>query len=508
MSTAMVHDWVAYHASRRPDAPALTTIERGATMSWGELHRRVSRLSHVLLVEHGLAAGDRIAMIAENDSRVFELQFACMRSGLILVPLNWRLAIGELVGLVRDARPALLVHDAAWAETAQHIAKKAGIHGLLAWADDQAESAYDRAVEEASGGIAGGRHPESAHTHILYTSGTTGLPKGALCSQGTLRHHALNMAQTCRVAERGSHHLNIVPLFHAGALNTYSNPILHWGGHVTTIRRFDPAQVLAMLADPALSITHMCGVLQMYEAIADLPGFDDTEFPALRSILFGGWGPGSVPVHQRWHARGVFPQLAYGSTEQGPLVSVLEGDPALAAENCSGPAVAGVELRIVDGDGADLPAGAIGEIVSRGPSITPGYWNRPRQDHFFGDWFRTGDAGRLDEHGRLYVVDRLKEVYRSGGENIYPAEIELALSGAPGVAEICVIGVPDDRWGEVGLAVVQPLPGTTVTLDILLDHADGRIARFKWPKRLALVDEMPRNVTLKIDRALLKSRHG
>jgi fatty-acyl-CoA synthase len=150
----------------------------------------------------------------------------------------------------------------------------------------------------------------------------------------------------------------------------------------------------------------------------------------------------------------------------------------------------------------------VGEIWTRGPAITPGYWRRPRDDYFTGDWFRTGDCGRLDEAGRLYIVDRLREVYRSGGENIYPAEVELILSSAPGVQEVAVIAVPDDRWGEVGMAIVEPAPGGDVTLDGLLAHAEGKLARFKLPKHFATVDVMPRNATLKIDRPALKKAFG
>ena len=345
-------------------------------------------------------------------------------------------------------------------------------------------------------------------THFIYTSGTTVLPKGALCSHGTLKHQAINSAQTSRTSERGGHHLNIVPLFHAGGLNTFSNPVLYWGGHVTTVRRFDPHVLLRLLTDSQIGITHLCGVLQMYELVTALPDFQQATFPAMRTGLFGGWGPKTVWVHQTWQARGVFLQLSYGSTEQGPNVTVLEGGRELALKNCSGLVNSGTDLRLVDREGHDVVQGEIGEIWTRGPAITPGYWNRPREGYFSGDWFRTGDCGRLDEAGRLYVVDRLREVYRSGGENIYPAEVELALADAPGVQEVAVIAVPDDRWGEVGLAVVEPKPGSDVPLDGLLAHAAGTLARFKLPQHFATIEAMPRNATLKIDRPTLKKTFG
>jgi fatty-acyl-CoA synthase len=503
-----VHDWVAYHGARTPRAPAVTSIERGVTLSWGELERRVGRLAHVLRGDFGLRPGDRVALIAENDTRIFELQFACMRAGLILVPMNWRLAVGELTALMEDAGPAILFHDETWREIGNAVADAAGIDRRVAWSDDLASSPYDRLIADAAGFMAGAPHDEDEITHILYTSGTTGLPKGALCSWGTLRHHALNTALTARLAEPNANHFNMVPLFHAGGLNTMSNPALYWGGQVTTVRRFDPEVALRALTDPALGITNLCGVLQMYELITALPGFAEARFPALRAGLFGGWGPKTVWVHQTWQERGFFLQLSYGSTEQGPNVTILEGGRELAAMNCSGHVLPGTELRLVDPRGRDVAPGEVGEIWTRGPAITPGYWNRPRADYFSGDWYRSGDCGRQDEAGRLYVVDRLREVYRSGGENIYPAEIELALSDAPGVAEVAVIAVPDERWGEVGMAIVEPRDGAEITLESLIAHLDGKIARFKYPRHMATIAEMPRNVTLKIDRPALKKTFG
>jgi fatty-acyl-CoA synthase len=503
-----VHDWVAYHAARKPDAPAVTSIERGVTVTWGEMERRVGRLAHVLRSTFGLQHQDRVAMIAENDTRIFELQFACMRAGLILLPMSWRLALGEMVTLAKDAEPKIIFYDDLWQATGEALADAVGIDQRVFWSDDLAKSDYDALIDAADGFMEGGSHDEETITHILYTSGTTGLPKGALCSQGTLKHHALNTALTARLTEPNANHFNMVPLFHAGGLNTMSNPALYWGGRVTTVRRFDPAVALKLLTDPEMAITNLCGVLQMYELITALPEFETATFPALRAGLFGGWGPKTVWVHQTWQDRGFFLQLSYGSTEQGPNVSILEGGRELALLNCSGQLVPGTELRLVDPQGNDVAQGEVGEIWTRGPAITPGYWNRPREDYFTGDWFRSGDCGRLDEAGRLYIVDRLREVYRSGGENIYPAEVELVLSDAPGVKEVAVIAVPDERWGEVGMAIVEPQAGAIVTLDGLVAHIDGKIARFKYPKHVATIDEMPRNATLKIDRAVLKKTYG
>jgi fatty-acyl-CoA synthase len=504
----IVRDWVSYHAARTPEAPAVSDLEQRTSFTWEQLEDRVAALAHVLSVGMQLHAGDRVALIADNDTRVFELQFACMRAGLIVVPLNWRLTAHELSGLLRHAQPSALVHDSVWEAKADELAAALGITRRLAWDCSSGVTDFDAAIDAAGRLDAPSTYDPDTVTHVMYTSGTTGMPKGAMCTHGTLMWQALNLAQTSRMAERGGHHLNMVPLFHAGGLNVYSNPMLFWGGHVSTINRFDPAFVLDLLDDERVGITHLCGVLQMYEMITALPGFAEARFPTLRCGLFGGWGPQTRWVHEQWRERGHFLQLSYGATELGPNVTVLQGGAEQADKNSSGPVMPFTEIRLVDPDGIDVGTGDVGEIWVRGPAVTPGYWGRARDEFFTDGWFRTGDCGRFDDDGHLFVVDRLREVYRSGGENVYPAEVENVLAELPEIRELAIIGVPDQRWGEVGLAVVVPTAGTDVTLESLHAHAATRLAKFKLPKHIAIVDELPRNVTLKIARDQLRAQYA
>jgi fatty-acyl-CoA synthase len=308
------------------------------------------------------------------------------------------------------------------------------------------------------------------------------------------------------MSQAGGHHLNIVPLFHAGGLNVFSNPMLYWGGRVTTTARFEAAQTLRLLTDPELGITHLCGVLQMYEWITALPAFSEAVFPTLRTALFGGWGPSAAAIYRAWAERGIWVQLSYGASELGPLVSVLsQPDPEAAARGTSGTILPHTAVRLVGADGADVAgSGEDGEIWVRGPGVTPGYWNQPREEFFSGDWFRTGDGARLDDAGHLYIVGRIKEMYRSGGENVYPAEVEAVLAQAPGVAEVAVLGVPDPKWGETGLAAIVAEPGVTVTLEQVRSFADGKLARFKLPTALVVLDSLPRSATEKISRPQIR----
>ena len=502
--TELLTDWVDRHARLRPGEIAVASTEAGADipqLTWRQLEDRVGRLARVLL-DHGVRRGDRVGLVAENDPRVFELQFACMRIGAIMVPLNWRLAVPELRGMLDDAAPAVFLHDAAWAGLAAEIGAGPGRGPVLAWGD--AASPYEQAVAAADGPVRGGELDPGAAVQILYTSGTTGRPKGAICTNRTIVAQAQNLAHSSRMAERGGHHLNIVPLFHAGALNVFSNAMLFWGGRVTTVGRFEPRTALRLLNDPALGVTHLCGVLQMFEWMTALPEFAESAFPALHTVLFGGWGPSAAAIYRAWAARGIWMQLSYGATELGPNVSVLSVPDLSAAERgTSGTILPHTRVRLVDAGGQEVGTGETGEILVRGPGVVPGYWRTDPGPYFTGGWFRTGDAGRIDEAGHLYIVGRVKEVYRSGGENVYPAEVEQALADLPGIAEFTVLGVPDERWGETGLIAVVPEPGVTVTLEAVREHAAPRLARYKLPSHLVVMTELPRSATDKISRSAI-----
>ena len=502
--TELLTDWAGYQARSRPDEVALASAGPDAhigQLTWRQLDDRVGRLSRVLL-DHGVRRGDRVGLVAENDPRIFEVQFACMRIGAIMVPLNWRLAVPELRDMLTDAGPVLFLHDTAWAGLAAQLGTGLDLGPVLAWGDET--SPYEQAVAAVGDPIRGGELDPGAIAQILYTSGTTGLPKGVSCTNRTIVAQAQNLAHSSRMAERGGHHLNIVPLFHAGGLNVFSNAMLFWGGRVTTVGRFEPRTALRLLNDPGLAITHLCGVLQMFEWMTALPEFPQSAFPTLHTVLFGGWGPSAAGIYRAWADRGVWMQLSYGASELGPNVSVLSRpDPGAAERGSSGTILPHTRVRLVDADGREVAAGKTGEILVRGPGVVPGYWHQDPAPFFLDGWFRTGDAGRMDAAGHLYVVGRVKEVYRSGGENVYPAEVEQALADMPGVAEFAVLGVPDERWGETGLIAVVPEPGVTITLEAVRKYAAPRLARFKLPSHLIVMTELPRSATDKISRSAI-----
>lgn len=504
-------DWVAYHANHRPDAPALGSADDATMLSWSELDDRVGRLARVLH-NRGVGKGDRILVVAENDPRVFETQFAAMRLGALMVPLNWRLALAEITDIALDAEAQLIVYDVEWSHVADAVANKVGIPQRLSWASGMSE--YDDAVGGAEHIGPRGDLTLDEPTHILYTSGTTGFPKGVLSTHGTLLWQAFNTAHTTKFAEPGNHHLNPMPLFHAGGLNVMANPILYFGGAVSTMRRFAPDDVLTALTQSAVPVTHFAAIPLMYRRIAGHVDFHAADFSSARQFIVAG-AIAEPELLQLWADRGVLLQPQYGGTEHGPMATALDytaGSATAAFEKAkagsTGKAALHTEIRLVDQNGNDVPEGHIGEIWLRGPSVTPGYWRTGTAEHFTDGWYRTGDSARRDAEGYYYLSGRVKEMFKSGGENVYPAEIERILSTHPKVSDVAVIGIQHDVWGEAGMAVVVPAqPHDPPTLDELNQFAETQLARFKLPKALRVVDELPRNVTGKLSRAALKEQY-
>ena len=516
-------DWADRHARGRPDEVAVANADSPFRLTWAQLEARVARLARLLAGFGRVRHGDRIALLAENDARYFEVQFACVRLGAVFVPLNVRLSPAELRATLDDADPVLLIHDSGLAGLAASVAGHggpaasvagdggvAGLGGrslpLLRWDDDPVGTPYAQVGDAASGTVRAGRADPDDVAQILYTSGTTGRPKGVMTTNRALAANAVNMAHSSRVADRDAHALNFVPLYHAGGLNIYCNPVLYWGGRVTTTRGFDEAQALRLLTDGALGVTITNGVLQMFERIAALDEFAAARFPSLRVALFGGFGPTAPQTYRRWFGRGFALQLGYGSTELGPMASMNEAPEADAiARGEFGRAVPLTEVRCLGADGAPVPPGQTGEIQVRGPAVTAGYWRNGKDGRTDDGWFSIGDVGFVDEAGFVHVTGRIVERYRSGGENIYPAEVEAAFLDLPGIVELAVVGVPDATWGEVGLLVVVTEPGAEITLDAVRRHADGRLSRFKIPRHLHVVDRLPRSTTEKVARGQLRA---
>jgi fatty-acyl-CoA synthase len=491
MPAIPVADWIAYHARLTPEHPACVDLASGRRFDYGAFNRRIDRLANALRHDPGVCPGDRVAVLAKNDSDVFAIQFACQRLAAIFVPLNWRLAPDELRFILDDAQPRVLLHHAAFADTAALACS-----GLPRYALD------DMLIERASDTPAAVDLPRDSDVWtMIYTSGTTGRPKGAQITYRMALFNAITLAQAFAI-DAVSRNLVLLPTFHTGGLNVFANPTFFAGGVNLIAREFDPAVAVALLA--AGEVTHLMGVPTIHAALAEQPGFAGLARTVLRGVAVAG-APCPVELIERYAEIGLDLRQCWGMTEAGPLALLMPANAPATRRGSSGLPSMFVQSAIADRDGKPVAVGEVGELLVRGPVVTPGYWRRARHDGFTADgWLRTGDAARRDEDGFHTIVDRWKDMFISGGENVYPAEIERVLADVAGVAECAVIGVPDARWGEAGCAFVVPAPGVALQHEALAAHCVRRLAKFKVPRNFVLVDALPRNATGKVLKTVLR----
>jgi fatty-acyl-CoA synthase len=506
MPPVRYYDWAAVQANHRPDAPAIIDVQTDRRLSWRALDERACRLaSH--LQAHGVAKGDRVAILSPNGPEFFELEFAGGKMGAIMVPLNWRLAVPELEYIIGDCAPKLLIHDKEFAETAAALAERCGVPALLEIDIDDPACAYERALAEASDAPAIEALTHDDLSMIMYTSGTTGRPKGAIITHAMNFYNCVNIGIPSRISP-DTVQLVVLPLFHTGGLNCYANPVLHAGGCIIVMREFEPGAALDIMADPDLGMTHFFAVPAHYQFMMQHPKFETADLTRIQMAGVGG-APCAKPILDAWLGRDVPLVQGWGMTETGPTGTLLDVADARRKTGSAGKPVLHVEIRIVDEAGHDVPADANGELVIRGPSITPGYWNNPQasKEAFIDGWLRTGDAARMDADGFIYIVDRWKDMYISGGENVYPAEVESVIYQLPQIAEAAVIGVADERWGEVGKAIVVLKAGETLDADALISHCLANLAKFKVPASVDFIDALPRNATGKVLKWELRERY-
>ncbi len=511
----LASDWIAFHADRTPDKLAMIDQGTGRRFTYGEFNDRAARLAAYLRREWGVQPGDRVAILGKNSTDYFEFQFACIKLGALMLPLNWRLAEPELLFILQDAGALGLVYDGEFAERVPAL-RAAGLRRVLRLdfgappADDA--PAYEDAIASTDAHLT--MDPQTDHDTpmmIMYTAGTTGRPKGVLITHGMMLWNAVNIT-TPTGLHHDSVHYCVLPTFHIGGLNLYANPLLHLGGTNIIARQFDAELTLHTLSDPAQGVTHMFGVPSIYLFLSQHPDFDRADLSRIHSWGCGG-APMPVAVLERYAQRGIVIQLGFGMTETSPTVFLIDKRRALAKPTSVGKPLQHTRVRVVREDFTDVQPGEIGEVVISGPNVTPGYWQRPdaNAESFTIDahgsrWLHSGDAGTVDEEGCIYIVDRYKDMYISGGENVYPAEVEQVIYQLDAVAEAAVIGVPDPKWGESGLAVIVVKPGQTLAPEAVIEHCQRSLAKFKVPKGVVFIDMLPRNAAGKVLKRELRAQ--
>jgi fatty-acyl-CoA synthase len=499
------YDWIAHFARRTPDRLAVVDLASERRLDYAQFDARISRLATHLRDEAKIARGDRVAVLAHNTTDTLEVQFACGRIGAVFLPLNTRLTVPVLQYIVGDAAPKLMIHDAALADIALAVAKLCQVTSALLLG---AGGSYEAAIAAAKPLDQAEIVTLDDMSTIMYTSGTTGQPKGAIITHGMTFWNCVNLGGPAYISP-SSVLLTVLPLFHTGGLNCYTNPVLHAGGTVLIMRAFDPGLALQLISDPSHRINTFFGVPSIYQFMAQHPAFAGSDFSRLVICGVGG-APMPVPLLKVWEERGVALQQGYGMTETSPAVLTLDREDAVRKAGSSGKPVLHTEVRIVRPDGVDADIGELGELWVKGPNITPGYWNRPdaNQSSFTDGWLHTGDAARIDREGFYYIVDRWKDMYISGGENVYPAEVENVLHQIAAIAEAAVIGIADAQWGEVGMAIVAVKPGHSLTEAEIQAHCEANLARFKRPYVIRFVEALPRNATGKIHKPTLRQNFG
>jgi fatty-acyl-CoA synthase len=497
-------EWLARRAARSPRKPALTCAD--VTWSYGELQQRIERLSAVFAAG-GVQAGDRVGYLGFNDPQLLVAMFASARLGAIFVPLNFRLSGRELAYCINDAGVHTLMADE------HHLAVLDGVRGELQCrrfihraAGAPGWESADDLMAQVQPQVIPAPVPSAADdvALIMYTSGTTGQPKGAMLTHGNFWSDNVNEMMGFNMVSSDIT-LNFAPMFHVSGLLCTSLVTLMVGGHLILQRAFDPKAVMEAIARYRVTVTF--GVPAMLLFISQHPDFETADLSTLRAVSVGG-APMPEPLLRLYEKRGVPASQGYGLTETSAMAAALDPDQAKEKLGSCGKPGLLTEIKIIGLTGETITqAGQAGEICVRGGNVTIGYWNNPEatQAAFTPDgWFRTGDVGYVDEEGFLFICDRLKDMVITGGENVYPAEVESVLYDHPDIAEVAVIGAPDEQWGERVVAVVAPKPGCTITLETLRDFAQTRLARYKLPRELRLVQALPRNPTGKVLKGQLR----
>jgi len=495
----MINRW----AKASPDKEALFDAIEDRRYSYGQLAQEINKMAHFLQTDLGIAKGDRVACLALNRAEYIILFFGLGRLGAVMVPLNFRLAKNEFIYFLEDAAPKAVFFDQEHQDTINRLKEDIQLPHYVCLDDDDTvgvslPSRWNQLpVDDLPEVFIGPQDPQL----IIYTSGTTGLPKGVLLTHGMLTWNAVNTIQgwDMRSSDRTILH---AAMFYTAGWNVFTLPLFNCRGSNILIRSFEPDLILDLMDREKVSV--FFGVPTMFQMLIDAPRFASTSFDHIRFMVSGG-APMSRDIFDIFkEKKNIRIWEGYGLTEVGPNNFMANGKLGTI-----GHPMPYVDVSLIDPDGKEVAPGEEGEILLRGPNVCAGYLNKPEAtaEAIQDGWFHTGDLGRIDDDGHMAIAGRLKDMFISGGVNIYPAEIERVIEAHPVVTGAAVIGVPDERWGEVGKAIVEVKAGKSLTLDDLLDYLKDRIGKFKMPKYLEVVDELPRTpASGKIQKFVLKSK--
>ena len=501
--TDVVVDWIAHHAKTTPRKTATIDLASGRRQSYANMHDRVGRIA-TFLREAGVGKGDRVGLIALNSTDILDIIFATWRVGAVHLALNFRLTSAELAFIVGDAAPRIMFVDQAFAALKDALAPQ---NPDLRWVE--LDGVGGQTEFEAI--IAGSRPVQTMvdlqphdRAMLMYSSGTTGRPKGVVVTHSMVMAAVINEAINFEV-DRNTVSYAVMPLFHIGAMMGFSVPAMFFGATAVVERTFEPGAMIEAITTTDYGVTHFLALPAIYNAMRMHPACEKADFSRI-VIAAGGAEPMPEPMLRWWYEHGVPIVEVYGMTETTGLACCLLREDVPHRIGSAGKPALFTEMKVMKSDTEEAAPGEQGEIWMRGANVTPEYWRRPEAnaEAFVDGWLKSGDIGTMDEEGYVTIEDRIKDMYISGGENVYPAEVESVLYMLPEVAEAAVIGVPDARWGETGCAVIVLKPGENLDLETVRHHCKGHLASYKHPTRLEIRSELPRNATGKILKFVLR----
>jgi len=495
-------DWLQKWSKYTPNRLFLREHDRNIDWTYLDFNNRTNALAHHLIDKYNIKKGDRIAVYSKNNSEYVLLFLACIKIGAILVPLNFRLTSRELNIPITDADPILFIYESEYQDEITEIKSlskninKITIESITHFLTEDIEISI-KIIEN--------NILEDDVVMILYTSGTTGLPKGAIINHRMLFWNSINTGLRLDLNSM-DHTQSYAPFFHTGGWNVLFTPFLHHGASHTILSKFDADLILQLMEKEKTTL--LFGVPTMLQMMSDSPYFDKIDLTSVRYAVVGG-APMPIPLINIWHEKGISIRQGYGLTEVGPNCFSLHQDDAIRKKGSIGFPNFYIETKIANDKSNECQPNEVGELWLKSPVVTPGYWNKPKEysESMTDGWFHTGDMVKQDADGYVFVMDRKKNMFISGGENVYPAEVEAYIVSNNDIKEVSVIGVSDEKWGEVGHAFIVKNANSTITEAEIISYCKGNLAKYKIPKYVSFLSELPRNEAGKINRMELLEIH-
>lgn len=498
------NDWLTKRERYTPHKEAVIDAQKGNRYTYRQLNEQANNLASYLQREQNLKAGDRLAVVSKNSIEYLILFFGCAKLGVVMIPLNYRLPKAALEELVSDCNPHVLVYSEEFKTIVKNVKTKPGSKATLSFDGKDTRSVIDIIKNPGPDAVIYEADPEDI-AMILYTSGTTGRSKGAMISWRQIHWNSMNTEISLELTGQDSTFVN-TPFYHTGGWHVLLTPLIHHGGKLVFQPEFDAASCNRLIGEEKISI--LFGIPTMLRMMMEQSNFDESDFKSLRFAICGGESC-PIPVINNFKEKGVPIRQGYGLTEAGPNCYSLPAEDAIRKKGSVGFPNFHIGVKIVDDSNHEVEQGEVGELLMKGPHVFEGYWKNPEatQQVLDNGWVHTGDLFRCDEDGYYFMVGRKKEMYISGGENVYPVQVEKVIYKHPSVTHAAVIGVPDEQWGETGCAFVVVKEGESLTAEELKAYCREYLAGFQCPRHIIFKKELPVGDSNKIQKRDLQEEY-